>query len=161
MTRVRAAVAADLPFLWRMLSFAASMDGSDAAVAIAQADPALRAYLDGFPREDDIAVLAHDDVRAIGAAWLRLGEPTPSKVWTRAVPELAIATVPEARGRGVGAAMLDELLARAAPRFDAVTLSVRDGSPAVRLYERVGFAVEARIVNRVGTSSLVMRRALR
>ena len=53
------------------------------------------------------------------------------------------------------------LLDAARIRFDAVVLSVRDGNPAVRLYERHGFVTERRIENRAGGVSLAMRRELR
>ena len=78
-------------------------------------------------------------------------------MWTRSIPELAIAAEHAQRGSGVGAALLEKLLDDAASRIPAVTLSVREGSPAVRLYERHGFVVERRLTNRVGGVSLAMR----
>lgn len=47
------------------------------------------------------------------------------------------------QGRGVGSAVLRELLTRADERGAAVRLTVLQGSPARRLYERYGFAVES------------------
>ncbi len=95
----------------------------------------------------------------VGAAWLRLqqGDPHPMKLWTPEVPELAIAVRPSARGRGLGAALLGELIARARGLYPAMVLSVRRENPAVRLYRRFGFQVEREAKNRVGTTSLVMR----
>ena len=56
------------------------------------------------------------------------------------VPELAIGVVAEARGRGIGGALLDALLARAREqRHRALSLSVDRQNPARRLYERKGF----------------------
>ncbi len=49
------------------------------------------------------------------------------------------------------------LLEAARGRYPALALSVREGNPAVRLYERFGFVEERRVVNRVGGASLVMR----
>ncbi len=56
---------------------------------------------------------------------------------------MTIAVHPRARGRGHGAALLDELLARAAARgAERVMLEVRaDNAPARALYERRGFTL--------------------
>lgn len=160
---IRPATAEDEPFLWRMLTFAASMDGSDRDIGMARIDPALRGYVEAFGRDDDLGVIAIRAGVPVGAAWLRLqrGEPSPSKLWTPAVPELAIATVPELRGAGAGGAMLRALIERARGRYPAIVLSVREGNPAARLYERCGFVVERRVTNRVGGPSLAMRLAFR
>ena len=155
----RPATPSDEPFLWSMLAFAASLAGGDDDVAAAKADPDLRGYVDGFGRAGDFGVIAFRRDEPLGAAWARLlvGEPHPSKVWTRDVPELAIATVPGMRGRGVGSVLLRSFLEMARGRVGAIVLSVREDNPAVRLYERHGFGVERRIVNRVGGISLAMR----
>jgi GNAT superfamily N-acetyltransferase len=56
------------------------------------------------------------------------------------IPELAIGVVAEARGRGIGSALLDALLARAREEgHRAVSLPVNRQNPARRLYERMGF----------------------
>ena len=56
-------------------------------------------------------------------------------------PELAIAVVPNARGKGVGAALLGALLDRArAEGYETISLSVdRNNAGAIGLYERYGF----------------------
>jgi ribosomal protein S18 acetylase RimI-like enzyme len=65
------------------------------------------------------------------------------------VPELSIGVTADERGRGVGTALLEELLAQArATGHPAVSLSVETDNPAVRLYERLGFVR----VGYVGTS---------
>jgi len=155
---IRLADESDVPFLWRMLTFAAQMDGSEEAIASAKADPTLKSYLVDFPRESDLGMVAENaDGLRIAGAWLRTGEPGPGKVWTRESPELAIATIPEARGTGTGGLLLGALIERARGRFDAITLSVREGNPAARLYPRFGFVVVSQMTNRVGTASLSMR----
>ena len=52
-----------------------------------------------------------------------------------------IALLPEWRGRGIGSALLADLLAEADRRGMSVTLHVEHWNPAVRLYERLGFTV--------------------
>lgn len=60
-----------------------------------------------------------------------------------------VAVLPEYRRRGIGAAMLDALLQRAAARSLAfVTLEVRAGNaPAIALYESRGFVTVGRSQN--------------
>lgn len=53
---------------------------------------------------------------------------------------LLIAVPPEERGRGLGTCLIDFTLAAAARRgATMIHLEVRDGNPAMRLYERSGF----------------------
>jgi GNAT superfamily N-acetyltransferase len=135
----------DLSFLWDMLWEAAAVDpgmrarGKEAALA----DPLNRKYLDGWGRPGDAGVVAFDEVgRRLGAAWYRLFSVEAMSYGFIApdVPELAIGVVAEARGRGVGRALLDALLTEARQQgFRAVGLSVDRRNPALRLYERHGF----------------------
>lgn len=55
-------------------------------------------------------------------------------------PELSIAVRPDARGCGIGTQLLRRLLQRADESYDRVSLSVSAQNPAVRLYQRLGFA---------------------
>ena len=79
----------------------------------------------------------------MGAAWYRLfGKDRPGYGFVdEQTPELAIAVVPSARGRGVGSKLLDALLARAREAgYAALSLGVdRDNGGAIELYERHGF----------------------
>jgi ribosomal protein S18 acetylase RimI-like enzyme len=52
-----------------------------------------------------------------------------------------IALIPEHRGGGVGSRLLRELLAEADSAGKKVTIHVERMNPALRLYERLGFAV--------------------
>jgi ribosomal protein S18 acetylase RimI-like enzyme len=155
----RAATPEDTRFLWRILTLAASMAGTDADIESAQRDPNLRCYVDDYGRPGDTGVIAAIDGVSVGAAWVRLspGEEQPSKVWTSEIPELAIATLPDRRGAGIGSVLMTALVEAARDRYPAIVLTVREGNAAVRLYERFGFVVERRVVNRVGGVSLAMR----
>ena len=156
--RLDVAGAGDVGFLWEMLTYAASMaPGGAASVAAAQGDPYLRTYVEGWGRPDDLGVVARDDPGApIGAAWVRAGLIVAGP----GAPELATAVVPAHRARGVGAALMGELLRQARGRFEAIVLSVRAENPALRFYERFGFQRERQLTNRVGGVSFVMRRLL-
>ena len=65
------------------------------------------------------------------------------RLWTdrlaNSIHLLDIALLPEWRGQGVGSVCLQRLQHQAAQRQQALTLQVRQGNPARRLYERLGF----------------------
>lgn len=161
---IREATASDHDLLWTMLTYAARMDpGGAPSVAAAKQDPELAFYVAGFgSRRGDLGVVATDGTLGCGAAWLRLsdGVPLATKVATASEPELAIAIIPERRGAGLGAQLLEDLIARARGRYPAITLSVREDNPSSRLYARFGFVVTASLTNRVGGRSIAMRLSL-
>jgi GNAT superfamily N-acetyltransferase len=142
---IRSAGPDDVPFLWDMGWEAVAVDpgmramGREAAFAL----PSVCTYLDGWGRPGDAGVVAidHEETR-LGAAWLRLfpaDDPADGFV-AAGVPELAIGVAAEARGRGIGRALLDAMLATARGQgYRAVSLSVDRQNPARRLYERAGF----------------------
>jgi ribosomal protein S18 acetylase RimI-like enzyme len=101
-------------------------------------------YVKAWGRRGDTAVIALDKGFPVGAAWYRLFDrerPGYGFVDER-TPELAIAVVPNARGKGVGTALLRTLLERArADGYPTISLSVdRANAGAIDLYERYGFA---------------------
>jgi ribosomal protein S18 acetylase RimI-like enzyme len=100
-------------------------------------------YVKAWGRPGDTAVIAIDEGFPIGAAWYRsfkASQPGYGFV-DEETPELAIAVVPNARGRGAGGQLLDALLERARTEgHPAISLSVdRHNSGAIKLYERHGF----------------------
>jgi ribosomal protein S18 acetylase RimI-like enzyme len=101
-------------------------------------------YVKAWGRRGDTAVIALDKGFPVGAAWYRLFERArPGYGFVdEQTPELAIAVVPNARGKGIGSALLDALLERARDDGHArISLSVdRANSGAIELYERHGFA---------------------
>lgn len=94
---------------------------------------------------DAFAVGAFDDGRLVGVG---LVGPEGDPGWWRV---RGMATVPEARGRGVGTAVLAALLDHVRERRGVgVWASVR--VPAIRLYERAGLRVQSDVyeVPRIG-----------
>ena len=129
----------DVPFLRDMLHHAYYWREN----APEMEDLPVSRYVLGWGRRGDASVVAIEDAWPVGAAWYRL--------FTRdrrgygfvddQTPELAIAVVPNARGKGVGAALLEALLDRArAEGHETISLSVdRNNAGAIGLYERYGF----------------------
>jgi GNAT superfamily N-acetyltransferase len=136
----------DEPFQWDMGWEAAAMSaewraaGRDTVMAL----PQLRRYFVGMGRPGDggVVAVAGDGAR-LGVAWYRLFPPEDPGFGFVApdVPELGIGVVAEARGQGIGGALLDALLALAREQgFRALSLAVDRQNPAARrLYERKGF----------------------
>jgi ribosomal protein S18 acetylase RimI-like enzyme len=142
---VRSAEPADLPFLRAMVYEAAFWRPGRPRPPLdeALADRALACYIDGWGRVGDAGVIASDDAgEPVGAAWYRLFPPDEPGFGfvDEGTPELSIAVVTQARGRGVGTALLGALFARARDDgFGALSLSVEADNAARRLYERHGF----------------------
>ena len=72
-------------------------------------------YVKGWGKPGDTALIAVDDGFPVGAAWYRLftREHPGYGFVDEETPELAIAVVPNRRGRGLGEALLDALVERA------------------------------------------------
>jgi ribosomal protein S18 acetylase RimI-like enzyme len=101
-------------------------------------------YVKGWGKPGDTALIAVDDGFPVGAAWYRLftrDHPGYGFV-DEETPELAIAVVPNRRGRGLGEALLDALVERArGDGYRALSLSVpADDEALLTFYEKHGFA---------------------
>lgn len=106
----------------------------------------LRVYCEEFGRPGDCAVTAVKQGVPVGAAWARLFTPQAPGYGSvdPSVPELAIAVEAAYRGRGIGTALLQQLLDRLGTAgFSRVSLAVEQVNPAVRLYRRSGFTVHS------------------
>jgi GNAT superfamily N-acetyltransferase len=131
------------------------------------AQPANARYLDGWGREGDAGVIAEaaGGGETLGAAWYRLFPPHERGDGITAeedVPEIAIGVREDARGRGVGAALLEALLRLADDEgYERVALSVDPANPARRLYARCGFVELPPGNPHAGTSVLMAARTRR
>lgn len=140
---VRPLTEADLPFARAMLfeSIVPPLPGEREAIL---ALPELAKYVAGWGRPGDRGFVAELDGEPAGAAWRRLfPEDAPGYGFVDAqTPEVStLAVVREARGRGVGRALLDALVeATRADGYAQLSLSVaRVNEAALRLYEAAGF----------------------
>jgi ribosomal protein S18 acetylase RimI-like enzyme len=154
---VRCARDVDAVFMAQMLSAAAHWrDESAATMQDALAIPAFAHYLNGWPRTDDLGVIAEHLV-PVGAAWLRrftAADPGFGYV-DDDTPEMTIGVSPAHRGCGIGTAMLRELIAEAqSAGLSAISLSVEPDNQARRLYERHGFQ---RVAELDGALTMLLR----
>ena len=157
---IRPITLVDEPFLWEMVYQAIYVPPGVTPPPRDILDHAeLRRYVQGWGRPSDLGVLAVDreTSQPIGAAWLRLltGDNKGYGYVDETTPELTIAVLPAYRGKGLGTALLSHLLTMAQGSYPAVSLSVSPANPALRLYQRLGFAV----VGACGTS-LTLRSTL-
>jgi ribosomal protein S18 acetylase RimI-like enzyme len=135
----------DVSFLWDMLYEAAAVAesmrtlGKEKALSL----PVNRKYVEGWGRPGDAGVIAVDQMeQPLGAAWYRLhpDEAPGYGFVSPTIPELTIGVRADARGQGIGRALLQALIALAQSQgYAALSLSVDRSNPALHLYERFGF----------------------
>jgi ribosomal protein S18 acetylase RimI-like enzyme len=146
---LRPITAADEPFLWEMLYQAIYIpEGTPPLPREIINEPEIARYVRDWGQPDDIGVLAIDEIspQAIGAVWLRLLK-NKNKGYgyiNDATPELSIAVLHEHRGKGVGTQLMSRILSIAGNKYEAISLSVSEENPAMRLYSRLGFEIDGK-----------------
>jgi GNAT superfamily N-acetyltransferase len=143
---IRRATAEDGSFLADMLVEAAnwSAEWKKQSRRRVLSAPATAHYVDGWPRDSDLGVIAEADGAPVGAAWLRfLPAADPGYGFVAAdVPELTIGVAGDWRGRGVGRALLRALAGRArSAGIRQISLSVERKNFAQQLYLAEGYRV--------------------
>jgi ribosomal protein S18 acetylase RimI-like enzyme len=134
---VREAMVADGPFLRRLYD----STRAEELAGLAWDDRTRRAFLDqqfdaqaaGYRHQFPGARFLVVELEGAAAGRLYLDDDGPT------VYVLDISLLPEHRGGGLGGALLRWVIGDGRP----ATLSVADGNPARRLYERMGFVVVA------------------
>jgi GNAT superfamily N-acetyltransferase len=140
---IRSLTPTDQPFLWEMLyqTLYVPADGTPPPRDVIY-QPDLARYVQDWGREGDRGFIASDLATGepIGAVWLRflIEENRGYGYIDNQTPELGLAVLPEYRGQGIGTALLNALVA-VVP--GAISLSVSAENPALRLYQRFGFAI--------------------
>jgi ribosomal protein S18 acetylase RimI-like enzyme len=145
---IRPLTAADEPILWDMLYQALqTSDGAPPPDVVKR--PEFARYVEGWGRPNDAGFVAHDKAsgQLLGAVWIRRLSDQPD-----APPDLAFGVKPGLRRRGIGAALLTQLV-KTYPEQSTISIRTSANNPAVRLYERFGF----KIVNE-SKRSITMRR---
>lgn len=129
----------DEPVLWEML-YQALRTQQDTPPRDIVRQPEYARHVEGWGRAGDTGFVAYDAEKRdelLGAVWLRLPPGEPEEA---ATPELAFAVKSGHRNRGIGAALLTQLV-KANPQCNAISMRATGKNPAVRLYERFGFKI--------------------
>jgi GNAT superfamily N-acetyltransferase len=134
----------ELEFLGEMLYAALDWrgDGSLPPREYVLEHPAAAIYHRGWGRRGDAALVAEEDGRPIGLAWCRLftDDEHGEGYLDEQTPEVAVAVVEDARGRGVGRALVEALHARLrAGGYARASISVDLENPSRRLAESFGY----------------------
>jgi GNAT superfamily N-acetyltransferase len=153
--RIRALTSADESILLTMLMYAAH----ESSVEIVRSNPALNRYVKDWGRSGDSGFVAIDEC-PVGAAWLRLFASNDRGFGyvDEGISELAIAVIPQYRGKGIGTKLLIQIIECGRNIYPAISLSVRADNPVVNLYQRSGFIKidESEIIGRTGVTSFNM-----
>lgn len=104
--------------------------------------PELQVYVRDFGKQkDDICFVAEaEDDKIIGAVWVRVMDDYGHV--EDGVPSFAISLYNEYRGKGIGTAMMKQMLAELKLRgYRKASLAVQKANYAVKLYQKVGFEI--------------------
>lgn len=143
----------DQSLLWDFLFQAIFTPAGEIPPSRAKLDePEIAHYAAEWGKVGDMGFKAVEDEIPIGAAWLRLIDGYGHVADD--IPELTISVLPAYRGRGIGTALLLQVINSASRQFRGISLSVMGANPAIHLYERFGF----RIVKPDGGSYTMLRR---
>ena len=138
---IRPLTVADEPILWEMLYQALqTSEGAPPRDIVRQ--PQFARHAEGWGRDGDTGFVAYDTKqkdKLLGAVWLRLAT-ADQRDETKVTPELAFAVKSGLRRRGIGAALLTQLV-KTSPQLSTIAISAPANNPAVRLYERFGFKI--------------------
>jgi ribosomal protein S18 acetylase RimI-like enzyme len=152
---IRSLTTTDQPFLWEMLYQALYVPPGQAPLPREVIDqPDLVRYVQDWGRVGDRGFVAINPTtgQPMGAVWLRflVGENQGYGYVDDRTPELGIAVLPEYRGHGIGTTLLNALVEST---HGPISLSVAADNPAVRLYQRFGFAIA-----RTSDGTLILKR---
>jgi ribosomal protein S18 acetylase RimI-like enzyme len=135
---IRPLTGSDQELLWDMLHAALhTSEGAPSREILRR--PEYARYVEDWGRPGDTGFVVSDKSSAevLGAVWYRVpAEKKPSDP----TPELAFAVKSGQRKRGLGAALLTQLV-KANPHHSAISIRASANNPAVRLYERFGFQI--------------------
>ncbi len=105
-------------------------------------EPAIKVFIDGFGKPDDFCLVAEADHKIVGAVWARIlaGEVKGFGNIDDRTPEFAISLYKDYRSRGIGTALMKNMLQLLKGKgYARCSLAVQKDNYAVRMYENVGF----------------------
>ncbi|MCL2447193.1 MAG: GNAT family N-acetyltransferase [Oscillospiraceae bacterium] len=123
-------------------------------------EPEIYVYIKDFGSlPADCGVAAELDGNIVGMAWARI-IPAYGNI-DEHTPELAISVLPQHRGQGLGAAMMEKLFDQLCERgYARTSLSVQQNNPAVRFYQRLGYVVTDEKLDHAGHEDYIMVKEL-
>ena len=142
-----------------LLVYAACLDESDKGL---EAYPELEQYERNYGAYNgDIGVYMMADAKIAGGAWVRILANGFGHI-DHDTPELVFAIKPEFRNKGIGTSVMQQLFVEVAKIFPQMSLSVKEGNPAISLYERLGFekVLGSEHKNASGSTSFKMLKVL-
>ncbi len=103
--------------------------------------PELQVYVECFGEgQADFCLLAETDGKTIGAVWSRIMNDYGHI--SDEIPSLAISLLPEYRDKGIGTALMKEMLALLREKgYSQASLSVQKDNYAVKMYRKLGFRI--------------------
>jgi phosphinothricin acetyltransferase len=137
MATLRDATAEDLPAIFGIYDEEV-LRGTATFETVPKSKEERRLWYDAHPRERYPILVAEEEGRVVG--WARLYPWSPRQAYARTAED-SVYVRADARGRGVGRALLEALLARApAQGIKVVIARIAEGNPgSVKLHERLGF----------------------
>jgi GNAT superfamily N-acetyltransferase len=134
----------ETPFLQEMLYTALDwrVDGELPPREFVLEHPQVAPFHTAWGRDGDTGLVAVDTGQACGLAWYRFftEEDHGEGFVDEETPEVAVAVVPDMRGRGIGGALMLAIHERAREQgVERISLSVDPDNPAKRLYLRLGY----------------------
>lgn len=155
---IRAITPTDEPFLYEILYHAVYVpkNGNPPPPNIVET-PELARYVKNWGCKNDFGLMAVNaaDQKPIAAVWIRL-MPKENRGYGFAgdgIPELCMAVLPGYRNMGIGTLLLTYLLQEVDNKYKSISLSVTNGNPAIRIYERAGFKIKSDF----GSSCIMIR----
>ncbi len=103
--------------------------------------PQLQVYVQDFGvHESDISFVTETEGKIVGAVWVRIMDDYGHV--EDGVPSFAISLYKEYRGRGLGTAMMKQMLEELKKRgYEKTSLAVQKENYAVKMYKNVGFEI--------------------
>jgi ribosomal protein S18 acetylase RimI-like enzyme len=134
----RKATRSDIDFLSHILISAAVASGVNIQVVDLSSHPDTYQYVEGFPKGNDIGVVAETQEGVpVGAAWVRL-LPMDAHAIHEPLPELTMGVVAQYQRMGIGSQLMEELYKAARGiGIPKISLGVhKDNTPAIHLYKQ-------------------------
>ncbi|MFW6287388.1 MAG: N-acetyltransferase family protein [bacterium] len=106
--------------------------------------PDIRVYIEDFGKPDDLCLVAEVDEEVVGAVWTRIlcGEVKGYGNIDDETPEFAISLYKEYRNKGIGTALMKNMLKLLKNHgYERTSLAVQKDNYAVKMYEKVGFKI--------------------